>query len=82
MLHSEREAKQYSANKLITDLFEKKKYVVHYRNLQTYIQIGAVLTYIHHGIKFTQKSYLKPFIDGCTEKRISFKDPLKKCYGN
>ena len=51
---------------------------MHYRNLQTYIQSGAVLIHSHRGIKFTQKAYLKPFIDRCTEKRISSKDPFKK----
>ena len=77
-LSSKQEAKKYKSTKLVTDLLKKKKYVVHYRNLQTYIKNGAVLIKIRRGIKFIQKAYLKPFIDKCTKKRIESKDPFEK----
>jgi hypothetical protein len=34
-------------NKLIPNLFDKKEYVVHYRNLQQYVKLGVIVEKIH-----------------------------------
>ena len=70
LLKSETEAKKYKAKKLITDVTNKKKYVLHYRMLQMYLKMGLKLKKIHRIIKFEQRRYLKPYIDYCTEQRI------------
>ena len=56
--------------KLILNLHDKHKYVVHIRNLQFYLQHGLILKKIHRCIKFTQSEWLKPWIDFNTKKRI------------
>lgn len=70
-LRKRSEALRYKSTKLVTDMTDKDKYVVHYRNLQTYVKLGIKIKKIWRGFKFKQKRYLKPFIDLCTQKRIA-----------
>ena len=42
--------------KLVPNLRDKTKYVLHYRNLKLYIQLGMRLTKIHRVIKFKQQA--------------------------
>ena len=41
--------------KLIPNLFDKTKYVVHYKNLLHYLSLGIKLKKIHRILKFKQK---------------------------
>ncbi|XP_046585666.1 uncharacterized protein LOC124292570 [Haliotis rubra] len=50
------------SGKLVPNLFNKQKYVLHYRNLQFYLSQGLILTKIHRAIQFRQTPWLKPFI--------------------
>lgn len=61
--------KKYTSSKLCTTLNRRTKYVCHGMNLKLYLKLGMKLIVIHRGIKFTQKRFLKPFIDRCTKKR-------------
>lgn len=55
--------------KLLTTLEDKKKYVLHYRNLKFYLKMGLELKKIHRVLSFRQSAWLTPFIDFNTEKR-------------
>ena len=66
-------AKNYRQNKLLTDLTTKKRYVVHYMNLQFYLKLGAKLKKVHNVIKFKQEDILKPFIEFASEMRAKSK---------
>ena len=50
-------------NKLVTNLHDKTKYVLHMRNLKQAFNHGLVLKKIYRVIKFNQKARLKPYID-------------------
>ena len=58
-----------NVEKLIPNLGNKKKYVLHYKNLSQYLDLGLRLTRIHGGIKFEESEWLKSYIDMNTELR-------------
>ena len=58
--------------KLVPNLKDKVKYVVHYRNLQYYLSLGMKLIKIRRVLKFKQSNWLKEF-------NIEKKNEFKKC---
>ena len=56
-------------NKLVPNLSNKSKYVVHYRNLHLYLLLGMKLTKIDRILKFKQSDWIKKYIDFTTRKR-------------
>ena len=55
--------------KLVCNLYNKKKYVVHVNTPKQALNHGLKLKKIHRAIEFNQKVWLKPYIDMNTELR-------------
>ena len=64
--------------KLVCNLQNKKKYVVHIKSLKQALNHGLKFKKIHRIIEFNQKALLKPYIDMDTELRKLAKDDFEK----
>ena len=64
--------------KLIPNLRHKNNYVVHYKTLMQYLNLGMELKKIHRGIRFIESDFLKPYIDMNTNLRSKAKNDFEK----
>ena len=67
-----------NCNKLVCNLFGKKKYVTHINSLKQALNHGLKLKKIHRIIEFNQEAWLKPYIDMNTELRKAAKNDFEK----
>ena len=64
--------------KLVCNLFDKKRYVVHIDMLKQALEHGLVLKKIHKAISFRQKAWLEPYISFNTKMRGDAKNDFEK----
>ena len=65
-------------HKLIPTLKNKEKYVLHYKTLQLYIDLGLKVTKVHRVLEFNQSPWMKPYIHFNTHKRTNAKTAFEK----
>ena len=61
--------KKYSTKKLTSTFYPRTRYLCHGLNLKLYLKLGMKLVRIHRGIKFRQQSFIKPYIEMCSQRR-------------
>lgn len=77
-LKEELDIKGRASSKLVPNLQNKTKYIVHYKNLKFYLDQGMVLTKIHRALQFKQSCWLKSYIDFNTDMRKQAKSDFEK----
>ena len=64
--------------KLIPNLYDKKKYVIHIRALKQALDHGLILEKIHKCIRFRQSPWMKEYMDFNTRLRTAAKNDFEK----
>ena len=67
-----------NVKKLIPNLNNKKRYVVHHEALKLYESFGLKMTKVHSGIKCKESAWLKPYIDLNTKLRTQATNGFEK----
>ena len=65
-------------NKLVCNIQDKEKYVVHIRALKLALNHGLILKKVHRIIQFNQKALSKPYINMNTKLRTEAKNDFEK----
>jgi hypothetical protein len=60
---------RYTSRKLLLTLRDKKRYVLHERNLREYLKQGLVLTAVHRVLEFDQSAWMAQWIQKNTDFR-------------
>ena len=61
--------KKYKDVKLMATFQKRENYIVHFKNLKLYLDLGMKLKKIHRILKFRQKEIIAPYIEKCTAAR-------------
>ena len=64
--------------KLIPNLYYKRKYIIHIRALKQALDHGLVLEHVHRCIRFKQSPWMKEYIDFNTNLRTAAKNDFEK----
>ena len=77
-LKEELNYKPAKVEKLVPNLWDKERYVLHYRNLKFYLSQGLKLKKVHRVLQFKQEAWLKPYIEKNTALRAAASNAFEK----
>jgi hypothetical protein len=77
-LETHKEGHSEKLKKLVPNLYYKKNYICHIKNLQYYLSKGLILKRVHRVLEFKQSAWLKSYIDFNTTERAKSKNDFEK----
>ncbi len=67
----------HKAKKLSATFRPRRNYTLHALNLRLYLELGMKLEKIHKGVVFTQRPFMRQFIQDCAERRANSRTPTE-----
>ena len=67
-----------NVEKLIPNLWDKEKYIVHHENLKLHLELGLKVKKIHRGIKFREEPWMRSYIELNTDLRTKGTNDFEK----
>ena len=64
--------------KLVSTFHPREEYVLHFKNLKLYLQLGMKLKKIRRVLMFRQSNFIAPYIEKCTEFRQKSKTKFEQ----
>ena len=64
--------------KLTPNLRDKDRYILHFKTLRKYLDLGLTVTHIHRGIRFEESKWLEPYISMNTNLRAKANNDFEK----
>ena len=64
--------------KLVPNLGDKRKYVVHQENLKLYLRLGMKLEKVQRGVKYREETRMRSYIQKNTDLRMKAKNAFEK----
>ena len=68
----------FETEKLVPNLMDKSRYVLHYRNLQLYLSLGLRIVKVHKVLQFNQSPWMQPYIEKNTHLRTTATNDFEK----
>lgn len=78
--NKKRKKRTNRTEKLLLTLYDREKYVVHYRMLKLALKHGLILKKVHRILKFDQSPWMKPYINLNTEMRTKAANDFEKAF--
>ena len=75
-----RKKRTNKTEKLMLTLYDREKYVLHYRMLKLALKHGLILKKVHRILKFDQSPWMKPYIELNTEMRKKAENEFEKAF--
>jgi len=69
---------KFKDTKLSSTFHTRKHYILHFKNLKLYLNLGMRLKKIHRVLSFKQKNFIAPFIQKCTDERQNSKTKFEQ----
>lgn len=79
-LRKQQNEKEQVSKKLAPTFYERKRYIVHHKALEFYLEKGLEIKKIHRIVEYDEKAWLKPYIEKNSKLRQDSENEFEKAF--